>query len=292
MPAVEKVAYSSTVFGEIDGYINLELDGRNVDLTTLWVDAAFINFYNMELVKGRFFSENLQADMNATALLNEAAVRACDVEDPFEIEVRVPGGNASVVGIVKDFNFKSLHHEIEPLAIIYLPGQGSYANIKILGTSINETLDEISEIWEELAPGFPFNYHFLDSRFDELYESDARLGKAVTLASVIAIIIAVLGVMSLSLFLCESRVKEIALRKINGARVWEIILGLNRSVLYKLLLAFIIARWLENFAYKTTIRPWIFILSLSLVTLIPLGIVSWQSWQFANRNPADTIRYE
>ena len=283
LPEVEKAAYSSTVFGEIDGYNTLELDGRNVDLTTMWVDAAFLDLYDLELVKGRFFREELRADMNATALLNEAAVRACDVEDPFDIEVRVPGGSARVVGIVKDFNFKSLHHEIEPLAIIYLPGQGSYANIKISGTRIPETLNEISEIWKELAPGFPFNHHFLDTRFDALYQSDARMGRAITLASIVAIIIAVLGVMSLSLFLCESRVKEIALRKINGATIWEVILDLNKGVIINLLIAFfmscplawfIMRKWLDNFAYKTSISPWVFVVSLILVSLITFSVVS------------------
>jgi len=265
------------------------------------VDAAFIDFYGLELVKGRFFSDELRADINTTALLNEAAVRSFEVEDPFNVEIRVPRGSARAVGIVKDFHYKSLHHEIEPLAIIYLPGQGSYANIKISGYDIPNTLGEISEIWEELAPGFPFNYQFLDASFDKLYQSDAKMGKAITLSSLVAIVIAVLGVMSLSLFLCESKVKEIALRKINGAKAWEVILGLNKGILFILGIAFCLAFpagwyimrfWLDNFAYKTTISPWIFLASGTIVTVLTFGIVTWQSWRFANQNPADTIRYE
>ena len=301
LSAVENVAYSSNVFGKADGYNYLEMEKSSSDLTTLWVDAAFINFYDLELVKGRFFSEELRADVNTTALLNEAAVRALDVEDPFNVEIKVPGGSAKGVGIVKDFHYKSLHHEIEPLAIIYLPGQGAYANIKISGHDISNTLNEISEIWEELAPGFPFNYQFLDASFDRLYQSDAKMGKAVTLSSLIAIIIAVLGVMSLSLFLCESRVKEIALRKINGAKVWEVLLGLNKGVLFNLVIGFCLACpvawyfmriWLDNFAYKTVISPWIFLVSGLIVSLITIGIVNWQSWRFANKNPAEAMRYE
>ena len=163
------------------------------------------------------------------------------------------------------------------------------------------TLNEISEIWAELAPGFPFNYQFLDESLDNLYQSDAKMGKAVTLSSLIAIIIAILGVMSLSLFLCQSKVKEIALRKINGAKVWEVLLGLNKAVLFNLLIAiclacpvawYIMRLWLENFAYKTSISLWIFLVSGLTVSLITLGIVSWQSWQFANQNPAEAIRNE
>ena len=301
LPAVQNLAYSSNILGKADGYNYLEMEESSTDFATLWVDAAFIDFYDLKLVEGRFFSDGLRSDINTTALFNEAAVGALDVKDPFEVDIRVPGGNARVVGIVKDFNFQSLHHEIGPLAIIYLPGQGAYANIKISGYDVSNTLHEISDIWEDLAPGFPFTYQFLDASFDNLYQSDAKMGTAVTLSSLIAIIIAVLGVMSLSLFLCESKVKEIALRKINGAKVWEVLLGLNRGVLFNLVIAFCLAcpfawyimrLWLDNFAYKTAISPWIFLLSGVIVSLITFGIVSWQSWRFANLNPAYAMKYE
>ena len=301
LPEIQKVAYSSKVFGEIDGYNNLELEGRTFNFTTMWVDAAFIDFYDLQLVKGRLFSKEMKSDRNATALLNEAAVREFDVKDPFEIEIRVPGGNAKVVGIVKDFNFKSLHHSIEPLAIIYLPGQGAYANIRISGNKLQQAVDEIEELWEELAPGFPFTYHYLDASFDKLYKSDAQMGKTISYASLVAIVIAILGVLSLSLFLCESKVKEIGIRKINGAKVWEVILGLNKGFAVNLLIAFVVAcplawyimhKWLDNFAYKTHISPWIFMGSGLIVSVIAFIIVSGQSWRFANRNPADTLRNE
>jgi putative ABC transport system permease protein len=301
LPDIENVAYSSMVFGEIEGYNDLEMEGRTINFTSIWVDAEFINLYDLQLVKGRFFKEEMKSDRNATALLNEAAVRAFDAKDPFEIEIRVPGGNAKVVGIVKDFNFKSLHNVIEPLAIVYFPGQGAYANIKLSGSNTQQTIDDIEEIWKELAPGFPFNYHYLDATFDNLYKSDTQMGKAISYASFIAILIAVLGVLSLSLFLCESRVKEIGIRKINGAKVWEVILGLNKVFAFNLLIAFIIScplawfimrKWLDNFAYKTNISPWIFIGSGLIVSTIALIIVSGQSWRFANRNPADALRNE
>jgi len=301
LPDVDAVAYSSRIFGEIDGYSHLELEGRSYDFTHVWVDAEFIKLYDLQLVSGRFFSEKLTGDRNATALLNESAVREFDVRDPFDIKIRVPGGNAKVVGIVKDFNFKSLHHGIEPLAIIYLPGQGAYANIKLSGNNAQKTVNEIEEIWEELAPGFPFSYHYLDATFDNLYRSDEQMGKAISFSSLIAILIAVLGVLSLSLFLCESRIKEIGIRKINGAKVWEVIFGLNKNFALNFVIAFVLAcpvawvimrRWLDNFAYKTSISPWIFIGSGLMVSVIAIAIVSGQSWRFANRNPAETLRSE
>ena len=127
------------------------------------------------------------------------------------------------------------------------------------------------------------------------------MGKAISLASIIAIIIAVLGVMSLSLFVCESRRKEIALRKVNGAKIAEVIFELNKGFVYNLIIAFILALpvawyimrlWLDNFAYKTNITHWIFVFSGVIVFLITLTIVSIQSWRFANKNPADSLRCE
>ncbi len=243
----------------------------------------------------------MRSDENSTVLLNEAAVREFGVKDPFQIEIRVPGGKAKVVGIIKDFNYKSLHNRIEPMAIVYLPKQGGYVNIKLSGNNIPQTLDQIGKIWDELAPGYPFSYHFLDSSFDHLYKSDEQLGKAVLYFSLIAITIAILGILSLSIFICESRIKEIGIRKIIGAKVWEVILTLNKGFIFNLLIAFIIAcpiawyimsKWLENFAYKTNISLWIFIGSGIIVSIIALTIVSWQSWRFATKNPVDTLRYE
>lgn len=301
LPDIKSVAYSSSILGKMEGYNNLELNGRSVNFTSVWVDAEFIDLYDLNLLEGRFFSKELRADMNATALLNEAALRAFGVDDPYELEIRVPGGSAKVVGIVKDFNYKSLHHEIEPLAIVYLPRQGAIANIKLSGNNIQNTLDDINEIWTELAPGYPFSYQFLDASFEKLYQDEDHLGKAISISSFIAIIIAVLGVLSLSLFLCESRLKEIAIRKINGAKVWEVILGLNKTFAYNLMIAFMLAcpagwfimhKWLDNFAYKTSISPWIFLSSGLLLAMVTFFIVSWQSWRSANRNPAEILRSE
>ena len=298
---IQHIAFSSSIFGKIENLGSQELEGKTINFTSLWVDAEFVDMYDLHLVKGRFFSKELHTDRNTTVLLNEAAVSAFGIADPFQIEIRVPGGKAKVVGIVEDFNYKSLHHSIEPLAIVYLPMQGAYVNIKLSGNNIPQTLDQIGKEWDKFAPGHPFSYHFLDSSFEQLYKSDEQLGKAVLYFSLIAITIAILGILSLSIFLCESRVKEIGIRKINGAQVWEVIVTLNKGFIFNLMTAFLIAcpiawyimiKWLENFAYKTTISVWIFIGSGFIVSIIALTIVSWQSWRFATKNPVDTLRYE
>ena len=174
------------------GLNNQEIDGKNLNFATTWVDADFIQLYDLQLIDGRFFTKELKTDENSTALINETAVRDFGVEDPYKLSIRVPGGNAKVVGIIKDFNYKSLHNNIEPLVLIYLPSQGQFINLKIAGNNIPATLEKVNSVWNELAPGFPFSYHFLDQDFEKLYRKDDQMAKAVTLFSLIAIAIAAL----------------------------------------------------------------------------------------------------
>ena len=298
---VTEISFSSNVVGQIEGMGNMEVEGKKINFATTWVDAEFIELFNLQLIEGRFFSNEFPSDLNSTALLNQTAFKEFDLKDPYNLEIRVPGGRAKVVGVVKDFNFKSLHTKIEPIAIIYLPGQGQIANIKLSGVTISQTLKSIEDIWEELAPGFPFSYYFLDSSFENLYKKDERMGKAITSFSLIAILIALIGIFGLSTFLSQSRVKEISIRKVNGAKIWQILLLLNMDIIKSLIIAFIVAcplswyamsKWLENFAYKTEISLWIFILSGLIASVIALITVSLQSWRFATKNPVDTLRYE
>ncbi len=301
LPEIEQAAFSSNIFGKIEGLNNQEIDGKNLNFATTWVDAEFINLYNLQLVDGRFFSKDLKTDENATAIINEAAVRDFGLEDPYQLSIRVPGGSAKVVGIVKDFNYKSLHSIIEPLVIIYLPRQGQFVNLKISGKNIPATLEKVSSIWNELAPGLPFSYHFLDQDFEQLYKKDDQMGKAITLFSLIAIAIAALGILGLSIFMGESRIKEIGIRKINGAKISEVLVMLNKDFVKWVAIAFVIAtplawyamnKWLENFAYKTSLSWWLFALAGVLAIVIALLTVSWHSWRAATRNPVEALRYE
>ncbi len=301
LPEVEQAAFSSNIFGQIEGLNSMEMDGKTLNFATTWVDAEFLDLYKLQLKEGRFFSKELKTDVNATALLNEAAVRDFGVEDPFQINIRVPGGKAKVVGIVEDFNYKSLHNKIEPLAIIYLPRQGQFVNLKLAGSNISATLKKVSAVWEELAPGLPFSYHFLDADFEKLYKKDEQMAKAVTLFSLIAIVIAALGILGLSIFMAGSRIKEIGIRKINGAKISEVLAMLNKDFVKWVVIAFVIATpiawyfmniWLENFAYKTTLSWWIFVLAGLMALGIALLTVSFQSWKAATRNPVDALRYE
>ena len=125
------------------------------------IDHDYVKTLGMEIVAGRDLSREFPTDTTRSFLVNETLAKILGYEDPIGKSVTLYNRTGPIVGVIKDFNFKSLHHEIEPLAIIYLPGQGSYANMKISDDQIPETLNEVAAIWEELAPGFPFDYHFL-----------------------------------------------------------------------------------------------------------------------------------
>lgn len=301
LSSIENVAFSSAIPGKISGLSYQEINGKALNFASLWVDPEFLELYDMNLKRGRFFSRDYQSDINSTALINETALREFNLDDPLKLEIRVPGGSAKVIGVVKDFNFQSLHHPIEPIVIVYLPRQGAFINIKLVGGNVSNTLADIEKVWKELSPENPFAYHFLDTTFDQLYKNEEKMGKAISLFSLIAIVIGILGILSLSIFLCENKTKEIGIRKINGAKTREIILLLNKRFVFNLLLAFLIScpfslviirNWLNNFAYKTSISPWVFIGSGLIVGVISLSIVTWQSWKFAIMNPVETLRNE
>ena len=301
IPEIETSSFSSNMFGGIEGMSSLEIEGKTLNFATTWVDAEFIELYNLQLVDGRFFSKDLKTDVNATALINEAAVREFDLENTFDLKIRIPGGNAKVIGVVKDFNYKSLHSRIEPLVIVYLPSQGQYVNLKISEKKFSQTLAKIETVWEELAPGIPFSYHFLDQSFEKLYTKDIQMGKAVSLFSLIAIAIAALGILGLSMFLAENRTKEIGIRRVNGAKISEILIMLNKDFVRWVAIAFVIAtpiayytmtNWLESFAYKTALSWWIFVLAGVLALVIALLTVSLQTWRAVTRNPIEALRYE
>ena len=301
LPGVEQAAFSSNIFGKIEGLNSQEIDGKTLNFASTWVDAEFAKLYNLQLADGRFFSKELKTDENATALINEAALRDFAVKDPYQLTIRVPGGKAKVVGIVKDFNYKSLHNKIEPLVIIYLPRQGQFVNLKLSASDVSSTLKKVSSVWNELAPGIPFSYHFLDQDFDRLYKKDEQMANAITLFSLIAIAIAALGILGLSIFMGESRIKEIGVRKVNGATISEVMAMLNKDFVRWVAIAFVIAtpiayfamhKWLETFAYKTELSWWIFALAGLLALGIALLTVSWQSWRSATGNPVEALRDE
>jgi putative ABC transport system permease protein len=257
----------------------------------------------LQLVKGRFYSDDLPTDKGAI-LVNETFLRDNKVEDP--IGVKIPGRNGTegeVVGVVKDFYFKSVSNPLAALVIRNDP-RSSYCLVKLQTPDFNSLKNfvaQIKSIVSELSPAFPVEISFLDRAIENMYQSELLFHRIFSLFAMGAIFICCLGNLAMSLFACQRRTKEIGIRKVNGAKTGEILMLLNRDFIKWVAVAFLIAspvawyvmkKWLENYAYKTEVSWWIFALAGILALGIVLVTVSWQSWKAATKNPVEALRYE
>jgi len=206
-----------------------------------------------------------------------------------------------VCGVFKDFHFRSLYQGIEPLVIEFNDMQKSFLTLRISNRNISETMDYINETWKEVEPTVSIDLTFYDTWFDSMYKKEEQLAKMVSSFAILAIIISCLGVFSQAILNTINRTKEIGIRKINGAKITEVMTILNIDILKWVFLAFLIGtpialyvmnKWLANFAYKTNLSWWIFILGGIGVSSVTLLTVSWQSWKAANINPADCLKDE
>jgi putative ABC transport system permease protein len=212
-----------------------------------------------------------------------------------------------VVGVVKNFNVKSLHTNIDPLVIFYKPRNGSgkpffsTLSVRLSPGHTGEQLRMIKQVWKRFVPNEPMSFMFYDDQFQSMYEKEERLAQSISFFSLVALALTCMGILGHIFMICLNRVKEIGIRKVNGSKIWEIMLLLMkdsvRSVLISLILAtpisyYIMSKWLENFAYKTTLSWWIFVLAGFSTLLIVLLTVSWQSWKAASTNPLEALRYE
>jgi putative ABC transport system permease protein len=204
--------------------------------------------------------------------------------------------------VVKDFHFSSLHNIIEPAAIIfssdYAPG---IISLRIKTGAIQEAMNYIRKVWKEVLLDQNMEYQFYDEVFNEMYVKEERFAKAIGLFALLAISISCMGILGLTIFSSERRSKEIGIRKVHGATVSELIFLLNKDFLRWVVIASIIAfpigwyamnKWLQDFAYKTDVSWWVFVLSGLSALLIALFTVSWQTWRTARRNPIEVLRYE
>jgi putative ABC transport system permease protein len=208
-----------------------------------------------------------------------------------------------VYGIVNDFHFNDLKQVIGP-AMIRQMKDGEWAwsiLVKISGTNVSGTLERIKTEYDTFTGGLPFEYQFADATIDKWYKKEANSAKIIGYFSILTIIISVLGVLALTTYYNKLRIKEIGIRKVNGAKVSEILTMLNEDFIKWVVIAFIIAcpvayyamdKWLENFAYRTDLSWWIFAMAGIIVSGIALLTVSWQSWKAATRNPVEALRYE
>ena len=273
--------------------------GDDVLFHRLDTDEDYAKTFQLELKDGRFFSSEFPTD-NTAVVINEKAAEVMGLKNPVGEVLTTPrGAKLTIVGVLKDFHIQSLHYKIEPL--IVKKGASNNLFVKMKPDHIPATVESINKTFKSFNPGLPLDFHFLDDDFDNLYRTEQRMSKIFGYFSLLAIIISCLGLIGLSLFMTELRTKEIGIRKVNGAKSFEIFSLLSKEYIVWVLVSILIAspiawfamhRWLENFAYKTELSWWIFALTGLLALGIALLTVSWQSWKAATRNPVEALRYE
>jgi len=275
---------------------------RELDLSYTFVDFDFFNVYDIGIAEGRTFSEDFSLDKVQSIVINETAARELGWENPVGRQLTLQGKERTVIGVINDFHFHSLHQEIDPLVFMYHGNwQIDYFSIKVRSSDISRTIAFVEEKWKKFSPEFPFQYAFLDERIDRIYKAEQKLGQSFNVFTFIALSIACLGLIGLASFISEQKRKEISIRKILGADFQSIIVLLAREYIKCIAAAaviacpigyFVMSGWLQNFAYRINIGFWTFVLSAALALVIALFTVSYQSFKAAFANPADSLRYE
>jgi len=269
------------------------------------VDYDFDETLGIEVIEGRFLTKEYSKDATDGFVINEAAVKAMELNNPVGTKMSIFDGTSyerkgEIVGVIKNMHTESLHSEIKPFVYIYSP-TGSYMFIKINSSTNSTIVQTIKNKIEQIAPNDPIELSFLENDLNKLYSSEETTEKLIGYSSLIAIIISCLGLFGLSFYGIQKRIKEIGIRKVNGAEVSEILIMLNKDFVKWVTIAFVIATpiayylmnsWLESFAYKTELTWWIFALAGVLALSIALLTVSWQSRRAATRNPIEALRYE
>jgi putative ABC transport system permease protein len=275
---------------------------RESGMNFTYIDDDFLDVYGIPLEKGRNFSSAFPTDKNEAIILNATAAKELGWDDPIGKKAVAVGREWTIVGVMKDFNFQSLHWKIDPLVCVLNEGRGmDYFSIKVRLDGIPGTLAFIEKKWKEFSPEFPFHFAFLDERIDTLYKTEQRLGRSVNIFASLALVIACSGLFGLVSFLVEQKRREIAIRRVLGADFRTIICLLTREYAKCLGLAAVIAwpigyfamrSWLRNFAYRTSLTVPMFLGAALAAFAIAATVVSLQTYRAAAANPIESIRYE
>jgi len=304
---VKKISFSQFYPGKTNQYreAQLTLNGENkqVSFDLISADAEFFEMLGLQLVSGRLFTDNLSFDKEKI-VVNEAFLRQNNIANPLGGTVSM-GTSYEIIGVIKDFHYKPVNQPIVPLAIRNeFNSYSSYCLITIQTSnfqSLYATVDNIKKTVSELSPAFPVEVNFIDEAIRNMYQSELKFRRTFSLFAACAMVICCMGILAMSVFATQHRVKEIGIRKVNGAKIYEVLLMLNKDFVKWVAIAFVIScpiawyamhKWLNNFAYKTEMSWWIFALSGIIALAIALFTVSWQSWRAATGNPVEALRYE
>jgi predicted permease len=283
----------------------VDWDGKSEEMQVLIgqsvVDFDYIETLKIEMVAGRSFSREHPSDHSKTFIVNEEVAKLMDKESVVGERFRFMGVDGTIVGVMKNFHFKSVKEVIEPLAIIVAPEELRYMLIRLAPGDTTVSLEAIENIWGRVIPNYPFDYRFLDEDFAWMYRAEGQIGVLLRTFAILAVVVACLGLFGLASFTAEQRTKEIGIRKVLGASVSQITTLLCREFFLLVVIANVLAwplayfgmrSWLQNYAYRTELGVVIFVLALGLALLVALISVSFQALRAAMSHPAEALKYE
>jgi ABC-type antimicrobial peptide transport system permease subunit len=287
------------------GNIDVQWEGKDpksqVVVPSMDVDENFIQTFQMKMLAGRGFSESFKGD-SSNYILNETAMHlmGMNLNNAVGKSISFGGTKGIVIGVVKDFNFKPLQYAIDPL-VLRFNKWGGYVMVRAQPGNTEATINALGKISHELNPAYPFDYSFLDNDLNNLYKGEQKMGNIFNLFAILAIFISCLGLYGLSAFMAEQRTKEIGVRKVLGASVFNIVYLLSGRFTRLIVIAMIIAipvswwainSWLKSFAYRIDISWIIFLMACGTALLIALLTVSYESVKAAIANPVKSLRSE
>ncbi len=309
VPGVISSSYSSSVPGGdyTSAYSEMQNEKGETQKTNLnlyFVDYDYINQYKLKLAAGRAFSKDFATDSTQAMIINESAAKMLGYSSAQNAVGRnfdQWGRKGKIIGVLKDFNYKSLQQQIEPLTMRIEPDRFGLVSIKVSVNNLSSTIKTIESKWNTIIPNSPFEYYFLDEAFNQQYRAENNFGNLFFNFAVLAIFISCLGLLGLSSYSTIQRTKEIGVRKVLGASVSSIVNLLSVDFIKLVLIAFVIAaplawlgmhKWLQDFAYQTTISWWVFALAAFTSVLIAFVTISFQAIKAAIANPVKSLRTE
>ena len=316
IPGVEGIAGGSSFPGQGNFFgISWQAEGAKESMAgrSVLADDQYAALLNIPMKEGRFFSKEFLTDSLAV-VLNEKAVEELQLKDPVgkRLTTTEDGFNAAngapyfytIIGVIKDFHFQSLHQQITPLIFVNTARFGNrppVTAIRINPDNFSAALKSIETKWKQFIPQRPFHFNFLDQTLADMYQAEQRTQRIFTIFSVLAIFIACIGLLGLAAYATQMRVREISIRKILGASAGSIVGMLSKDFLRLIMVSFVVAfplawwgmhAWLQNFAYHTTISWWVFLLAGSIAAFIALVTISFQAIKAAVANPVNSLRSE
>ena len=270
------------------------------------VDYDYLNVYGIEVKEGRGFSKDNLTDNGSAFVINESFAQELRLKETIGTKAGHDWYHndslGTIIGVVKDFNFNSLHYKVNTLAMVVHPEWGyQELSVKIEKGRTGEGIAAVKKVWDELVPSFPFDYTFLDAHFEEVYRSDKQMSAVVAIMAGLSILISCIGLFGLAAITIEKKTKEIGVRKVLGATEGQITVLLSRNFAMLIVIAFLIVspityyalhRWLESFAYRININLLLFVLGGALALVIGLLTISYHTLRSARSNPVKALRYE